>query len=762
MDISETPLPKMVEIIRAFSSVLDTKGIDSSLAKKIDDQSKELSPNHLYIQDFFQKLIQTPLNERIMPELGNWLSNEFNIMLTEYKALVKSVSFEVVSRSQTIDILAKGFFPNHGANAIAGILRELSINPIEVFQSNPGSATASAITYLKENNECWRSYESSESKQQRDLIQLWLKGQYIPSFGSICQIAPEDNNASIARCLLLIASSIDRLRVQDRSAVDRVFDVIRGKDMTSSIESELNVFQQQAMFKTQAIHPAIGTLQQHLRRTNTKDARLKRNTRTVLDTLIDYMGKTQNGHLVVSLLSLFEGRWHVYNGQLAEAVVHYKRAFQWACYRGGELQEDIFRETMVIAANQPRPDKNLLKQVKNMMVTLGYEVGVPGIDNVSAKASDIIEDWEVAVWANQLPAAFPQKGLFPGASHPARKEMKVDKSANLFDREKGKNTLLEPDFKTPNKKINFQAANRVKRTHQLIHFCEHKESGIVSDLLNAGASVNVSSDSGDTPILLALGLLDLLTQDLRPYDDTIFRLISEHKHSSETINRVTDKRKLAPIHYAVQSGRPYVVLKMIELGANVNLPATIDNFTPLFNCLRMIEISANPERLKEYLSQQNYSPLSLEAAKRYSNGVMGVMSDQVMNSIKQFESDDEYKKNHNIIVDLVSVHFTEHTDIEKHRQIACLLIDHGADTNAVSRQSPGLLSPLMYAISLDERSLVDTMLTRGADLYQTWVDPVDNKRIDLWKFAERHQAWNVLKSFEYLPRSPISKSSEAK
>ncbi|CAA0100505.1 Uncharacterised protein [BD1-7 clade bacterium] len=754
MEMIETPLPRSIEIIRAVASALDTKGIDRELGKKLDDQSRELSPNHLYISYFIEELIKIPLNNRIMPQLGERVANALLSLLDQYAVMVREITFESLNRQQAVEVLCRGFFPQNISNLISNICNDLNIDPLEVFFSGDGKCTANLIDWLNSGSTEWKHYVSEQDKQQQDLINLWATSTHIPSFGSINQIAANDKGMARTRSLLLIASSLDRVMQLNSYLFQRVVLALKQGRLKGSLHEHVLPYQEKAMRETQHLFPAISYLQQNLLREQPKNARVKRNSRQALDTLWQFAEQSKHGNLVILFTALHDARWHVFNGDLANAKVLYTTAFEWSCFRAGDLQKPICMEAIVISANQTKPDKVLMKKAKNHLITLGYEARTPGVDKASAKAADVIEDWEIERIARDLPHAFPEAGLFPGVNYPTpNKEMNANVKANLFDREAGRNTLLDPDYKTPNKRINIQAVNRVKRTHQLIHFSECKEPEIVAKLLDSGASVNVESDSGDTPILAALGLLDLLTEDLRPYDDSIFQIISAKQHSSDTINRVTDKRKLAPIHYAVQSGRLDVVTKVIELGADINLRATTADITPLFNCMRLIEMSENPDCLAYYLSKDEGSLASLETLKRYSNGMLGINAKAVQQNMDNLEKDGVFRNLSKAEMELVTEHFQTHTDLDQHRGIAKLLIESGADACAIQGGNrAGLMSPLQYAIALDEADIVNVMLSHGADLYQTWLDPHYKRTLNLWEYAELTRATKVSQALALIPR----------
>ena len=84
-------------------------------------------------------------------------------------------------------------------------------------------------------------------------------------------------------------------------------------------------------------------------------------------------------------------------------------SFEGSLFRGGENQERIVNEALVVASSKNNPDKVFLKQLKNQAIVFGLEMPSDGRrrEESTYKFSDIAEPWEIDLWKSYMKLYFP-------------------------------------------------------------------------------------------------------------------------------------------------------------------------------------------------------------------------------------------------------------------------------------------------------------------------------------------------------------------
>ena len=197
-------------------------------------------------------------------------------------------------------------------------------------------------------------------------------------------------------------------------------------------------------------------------------------------------------------LDWHEARWHVFSGNLEQANGLYKKAFEDSLFRAGINQREIINESLVVAARLDKPDKIFLKHLKWMLINLQYDIPSVSRDKSSNTFNDSVENWEIDLWRSSFISTFPKAGWFKNTSY----NLAADRIGPLIY------TSIEqikPDFRYPNRKIKI-GDTWEKSMPQLIWFLIAENFEVVEKLIKKGANVNVTSDAGDTPILMLLNL----------------------------------------------------------------------------------------------------------------------------------------------------------------------------------------------------------------------------------------------------------------
>ena len=114
---------------------------------------------------------------------------------------------------------------------------------------------------------------------------------------------------------------------------------------------------------------------------------------------------------------LLKARWHLFSGDPKKALEMIEKALHWSAYRAGPLQKETIISLLITAAGQNPPDKVALKQAKNLCITFGYDIPSAPEDKKSgrSRSADLIEDWEIDMWAREYKKHTPSSLFFPGA-----------------------------------------------------------------------------------------------------------------------------------------------------------------------------------------------------------------------------------------------------------------------------------------------------------------------------------------------------------
>src|SRR5690606_6929008 len=333
--------------------------------------------------------------------------------------------------------------------------------------------------------------------------------------------------------------------------------------------------------------------------------------------------------------------------------------------------------------------KVFLKQLKWSLINFGYDIASVSEVNPSNKVSDTVEAWEIDLWKDTFCQVFPQKGLYPGTIYDPD-------SYAIGPLLLASTDSVKPDYRYPNRKI--RIGDTWKRSMpQIVWFARDENIDVCRRLIEKGADINVQSEVGDTPILMALEALNLTEVPYRSLNDELYHLISKEKHDEKTINARTQKRRLLPIISAVQTGRFSIVERILSMGANPNGRGRTDEQTPLNVCLKLIGILKDPKRSKNDQLSVSTTPEVLDSIRRFSHGVSGFTLDDQLRSLEQMEKSPEFKAFKSHAIDLMYQRISKHMSLDEMRRVASLLIKAGADVNAEHSSPIKGYTPLMLA-----------------------------------------------------------------
>jgi ankyrin repeat protein len=745
------PYPTFFETIRCITRIFDLKESNNSLDQKVFDR--------VFDPEDLNKAIQT-LSLLTAKSIGidfcNIVMTRLTNSLKKYTELLASTGADGVSRSNLIPLLLNSFIKDQVVNIVSDIHRHYGgPHPTMLFSSN-SRAVATVLNWLEKSEISWSLYVSSLSKEQKDRFSSWKRGDDIPSSQSLYLLQssyigprPEAINWQRVRALLFLARAIDysSRNYQLDNFVDEVRVSLWNAEPKISLEGEITKLQLSAQESMEELLPSIGFLQHELMRTKNKDEphELMRHIKLVRDGLLGKKEQITTKYWI----DWHEARWNVFSGNLDRANELYKQAFEDSLFRAGNSQKEIINESLVVAASLDKPDKVFLKHLKWSLINLRYDI--PSVNRIkSSKAfNDSVENWEMDLWRAGFLSTFPQEGWFKGTAY-NRANVRKGPLTFTYPEE------VKPDYRYPDRKIKVGEGWK-KSLPQLIWFLMTENYEVVEKLIEKGASVNVTSDVDDTPILIALESMNVTSVPSKSLDGRFFRLISNQEHSQNIINRRTQKLRLLPITSAVDTGKLEIVKRVLELGADPNGRGDTDEQTALNICLKYILMIKDPERFKQCQDSMEITPEALDSIRRFGAGLSGYTLDQQRSFLNNTNKDPKFKKITSMFKEFWASSIRTNMKLNTMRDIATLLIDKGADVNAEHASPVKGYTPLMLAAENDEIALFRLMLIKGGDPAKAYTNAHTGKSVDCWEISKSfnsRQVMNELLSIQHFFSRP--------
>ncbi len=740
--MSTTPFPTVFEVIRFIATRFDTK----ASYKQLDDLSRDVFADYRLVDSMLKSVVIDPLAKYVSPGFALELGAQLHNLLEDYLELVSLKSVDGLKREQILPVLVPNWFVPNALKALNTTLSNLSGMPSAfLFLGNNQRAVENVLVWVKENIEGWVAFIAGLPKEKKDQLANWSKGKYLPDLQSLNLLIAEGVSHGIERedgtrlmSLLVLARAIDSLRSipLGEAAIGEARQQLMGASPIGKLSSLFKSFQEDARLQVKPLWSHLGYLSNHLRRTVLKSVGVQQESRHCLDDFtrgLKGLGEYQGAKHKVEQ---FEGRWHVFSGDLKGACRHYEQALEAALYRAGNELGGIVSEAFCVAAKAN--DSILMRKVKNSQILFKVDlesVNQQLVDKPTKKTKQFVQEWEVKAWAAQFDKTFPKSGLFVGVDVPSEGTI-LD--SLLYDFSK----KVIPDYGNPDKKRKLDI-HKLKAWPQICWFILENENAVVEKLIKSGATMNIESSSGDTPLIMALENLVIPELPYRNLDDTSLKLVLAGKDVAKTANKQTHKKKLLPIIQAVGSGRPDIVKMILELGAKVDGRGESDNQTALSMCIKWIGLLRKPEGWVKRQMQHPTTPELLDSLRRTSNGAMGATLDQQYAFLNP-----KLTKHLEVYFKMLKKHVLDNMSLEKMRDILTLLLDAGADVNAVMQSPLPGFTPLMLAAELDLDFEFSLMLQNNPDLDKTFRDPRNGKPINCWQVAEYHQSKKVLKILE--------------
>lgn len=689
--IKKSPYFLPAEVVRAIARAIDSKNDSESLDNKCHDLY--LSKNELdqLINIHIYKVIErVELKKSVENELKALVAQIFN----DYLKVVATYNLSERNRDDIGPWILEAFFcPN-----LINIIYFLGIRtkPFEKsdyvkLMVDNSSSLEPAFKVIEERIEVWNTFYAGLTKNDKDKITAWRRGADLPSRTSLISIFNTQNAPKNVLVFLLTARAIEYFK---RSHESDIFN--QYIEQPRSLDSSKVLFEEAILAletrDTDYVHRLF----------EKNDDKFRNSISAIIMELLTY-----------SVASFAKN-------DLEQAKKRFIDAFDLSLYRSGHICEKVIEAGLVIASWQESPDMSLISKLKSVQNLYGYTLPTIVTENAKRKKENLVEDWEINMWRSNAQRVFnnfkvelPEKYKMSSAVLPVHLNAKE----------------LALDLKKPNKKVKINDNDKLHRdknkrkqvTTQLIWNTLQKNLDAVNQLLQAGADINILSDSNESALLVALQHMNL-TEPHEP-NDSFYQALKGLEYTPKTINAVTAKKHLFPLLSAVQTGRPDVVEHIVNLGADVNQKGGGSHLDALTMCISLIGTIKNSKLLINQFNMmakdpkvviEKMSDFEFSTFIRDTQGSFGVNRQQVKRYLAQSrESSDAtaiLKEVSNFFQEKIQANY-ELFNLSEMRKIAKLLIDRGANPSArYDWHGIDGYTPFLLACEINEAELVSYML----------------------------------------------------
>lgn len=704
--MSNTKFPFPLEIIRSISQLLDTASFGDK--KRLDDRIKHRDLIRKNYEESLNEFIKCPLEKILDKELVNIIYKEINAAIDNYVLNIvrtKKINMETVDKNSVNKFLCKFYVSIIAFDFIKKLPQKYKFRNIEALFKIDKSSISTVMEEL-ENDLTWKSYTRTLSKEENDKLRRWKNSEYLPSFQAIQLLC---SGSSLPKYLIY--------KIKFWLITARALDEIRNSNYKADFFHQL--YEDHDKLKQTITKPSIQKSENKdiyrdlykILYDNPKTKKQKESLEKIFD-YTDNLFKNKNCYIY----KLFKADFLLFSGKLKEAIPYYEESFQDALFKAGKDLKEILKKSLVATSFLEKTEgisnRKFLAHLKHSMILFKFELPSKNIEIQKINHKDLVEDWEVDIWARYFKNFFPEEDLFPDVNYqylgPRELDMCLDQ-------------LHKPDYKKPNKIISYDVHN-IKKGPQLVYFTMLNDVESVRKLLLHGADVNKLSDCNESAISIALGNLAL--ENYGAPNIELFNTISQYKHTIETINKKWTKTTNFPLLLAVKSGRPDVVKKIIEMGATIDEWHNIEKTSPLLEALKQIQYLRDYQRMMKVHQENSKSPEHRRYVKEYLRRNYPANHTFYSENIQYNNFNDPIelalRQPLREALDLFTLEkFKKYTSLEKLYAILDILLENGANPN-FKYNIHGILgyTPLMCAVELNDNRSVQMMLKKGGDPLQ--------------------------------------------
>jgi len=772
-----TPFPTIGEVIRVVANVLETKVQSSNeteeqTKKKLDRLARKEFFDYEEIDKLWTDVFNLPEElafGKILEEINNVRGN----LLETYIRIVREGISCGYSRKHIMECISRriGRAIYCSLNRILegnnDVLRKLieSKNPVSIafklthkekwdaFRKNPPFGKDIAAKNIKENVYRWMNGEQSQTPAIESLIDI------IKIFCDY--IKDDDINKEHIYKIFFCAKIINNVKKYD-CIIDEFQNTYNSKILT---KEEFYEPLEKTLFYSQSSKIMTPQNEERVKEYFILYERIKNELlykqhknedAGKFDDLLKKLEKITNRLQDVNICwwntQRLRAVWYVLSGKLEVAMRCYEEITDIIFYTGEPNSEKVFKEALVLASIlKKRP---FLKKLKHHGVVFGL-FGLPYTDDSNQSYTNaykeartekyfVVEDSEVKAWASQFYKYFPKISFF--VSEDKLPESIEDPS--LLGYIVGDMPLVA-DVKNKNKAIYLED----KKYPQLVWFTMERNIQAVKELLNAGVNVNDLSSSGDSALLLAIQEMNITNIPGPPPEERnieFFEFISKYPHNKKTLETLTNKKHLSILGSAVETGRPGIVYKVLDMmkkeNANIDIKYGGDKMTPLYRTICLFKAG---ERLLN--PQREIPPETFEYMRR-TGGLPGITTEDVAQNYYMNMINPIYAQScawtSQILSDLCKNAYKKENLLE----IINALLSAGSNPNEPHELLEGMLkgyTPLMIAAELDLVDVFDLLIKNGGNVNQTFKFIHERtgelKEADCWQIVLNYRSNNVLK-----------------
>lgn len=702
-----TPFPTIGDLIRFIARAFDVKNSN----KKLDKFAQDYNFNWFTETELVKESIYEPLTRLVDKDFSDWLITHVESFVHNYKELVLTTNVDVLTREDTLELLINDFFAAEVLSMVKDAEKKFDFTAINCLVSKDQTFISVVIRSFSQEQDFIEKIENAyasdfkkdpEGADRRtnrlEQFRDWLKGTNIPDLMSIKYLADYVENQTsksknnILQCMVLARSldwTFSEMKKQN-------FTLDFSKQVTSKnhegiryVLQQLNAFKGPLTNKTRPIFEQL-----FAKFHDCKSQKSLGDYDLYKEVLLDAQEavlRESNLNCAQYMVDLSYGRFYVMQGQADTALKLFESAFKRSLYRAGIAQKEILRDLLSTAAYLE--DIASLKKYKGW----GLAFGIYPKDKFSEEK---VVGWEIKELKLYFYQLFPKECLFQEFA-----DCYQYPSSAVSREELEKQPL---NLRSPNKKVMYGD----KLVPQLVMQASLGNFENLKKLLQAGADVNqLDFASGGSSALLN-ALQNANQTYLSDHIAIIYELL-KYPHSKETLNRLTDIKRHSILFEAISLGKPDIVGTILDMGANPNLRAEIDNQSPLDYCIQQLYILKTKDFWKNLPNQ--IGKVNQEGLARITRQFPKHMFEKMGISFNHLNG-----RHHEIYLEAAKCFESDHR--QKHSEsslceITQMLLINGANPNDGNPKNYGV-TPLMFAAEIKHKPMFDLLVKNKGDVNQ--------------------------------------------
>ncbi|MCG6202825.1 ankyrin repeat domain-containing protein, partial [Psychromonas antarctica] len=700
-----TPYYSAQYLLREFAKGLGTKSL---AGKKIDDACKNAEINPYLLDSLKKVLIHEPLSKYVNIYFADHILKQFNKITDSYFQLIKTVPLDGVNAEISRQFIDQFFMTFAIAEICSDTLNGMKLSTRYIARSD--RPLISIVLEKLDDSTEWQQFVINSSDYQKDRLRIWSleANAELPDLTSIASLGEQwqrGNSWGTIKARLITARLWGYFF--HRSGYTDIAMLVEKSPEECLVALVENLFKllHKGTIKYQATTPLAMNLFELLSLRTPKKVDAQNQCLALLKELKKQQVQLDVNHETTYYYHWMRARYHLHSGKLTEAIEDYKLAFEQVIYRQGENAEKIIIEAIVVACRVPKPAKSFINRLRRMAVVMKIDFMPPNLNNDAFKVKpQDIDNWEISAFSQYFDAFFTRESFFIGSIYPEN----LHSNCGIWMVDEASHEL---NIKKPNKLLSVgMNGGLIKKMPQLVYFAMQDDNKAVSALISAGADINKLSSSSESAILMAIQSMQVNLTPLNSMSDEAFYLLSQKPHRKSVLDALTDKRKLSALGCAVQTGRPDIVQKVLEMGASVDGRHDIIGETPLYTAIGLIAHHTRPQVNSVHWERMKYSEVSLQSIRAHAAGLFPHDIQHLKRVMLEQDSNPLFRNTTEACKEYERKNITKYSTAEDFRKIAKILIQHSADPNAKHDTAMLGYTPLMLAAELDEVELIEAML----------------------------------------------------